>query len=388
VIKKLSFLLIFILISLLIHSASIYALPSCHIIFDAGSSGTRLYVYELQDKQWAAHAGPKAGALADPVRGELSQDWLSKTGAVVKNIVKSLEDIKAAGSNNQGKWDAFNWSTKCDLKSANVFATAGMRLAEQDNSNESFQLWKMLQESLENVLPKNVSISTRTITGFEEGLYAWLAVREEQNQMNYFGIVEMGGASSQVTFRCDSCGGSKPIIIEKESIPLYSYSFLGLGQTEALKNLGRSAACAYGAGLNNSKWTYQTCAKTLKIKTAKGIRDPYNYGPNGKGIHTDIPVSQANAWGWALTGAFQYMKDGDIENSCKTKNTAFEPETSCFRAVYLRKYLKVLGVAPNSPKSEASWTLGSVICEKNDCLQKSKSLLKCYWMNGDCLIRP
>ena len=45
-------------------------LPACHIIYDAGSKRTRLYVYQQTDIGWLKHAGPKVGALADPVRKE------------------------------------------------------------------------------------------------------------------------------------------------------------------------------------------------------------------------------------------------------------------------------------------------------------------------------
>ena len=58
--------MILIVTTLLCSTAS--AQHTCHIMYDAGSSGTRLYIYEQQDSIWVPHEGPKVGALADPVR--------------------------------------------------------------------------------------------------------------------------------------------------------------------------------------------------------------------------------------------------------------------------------------------------------------------------------
>ena len=43
--------------------------PACHIIYDAGSKRTRLYVYEQSAMGWIKHHGPRTVALADPARG-------------------------------------------------------------------------------------------------------------------------------------------------------------------------------------------------------------------------------------------------------------------------------------------------------------------------------
>ena len=43
-------------------------LSSCHIIYDAGSSRTRLYIYQQTEAGWLKHRGPKTDPLADPVR--------------------------------------------------------------------------------------------------------------------------------------------------------------------------------------------------------------------------------------------------------------------------------------------------------------------------------
>ena len=67
---------------------------ACYIMYDAGSSGTRLYVYEQAGSQLIEHEGPKVAALADPVRsfrGKTPAD----IGAVTDEVVGALDLIKA-----------------------------------------------------------------------------------------------------------------------------------------------------------------------------------------------------------------------------------------------------------------------------------------------------
>ena len=357
--------------------------PACHIIFDAGSSGTRLYVYERQGSQWIPHAGPKVGALADPVREIRGKTW-HDAEAVTDEVVQALDDIKREGPDNgHGKpaWSAFDWSTQCAVASAKVFATAGMRLAEQGNRPKSNEIWDMLEQKLQAKL--GMAVTTRTLTGYEEGLYAWLAIREEKPNPR-FGLVEMGGASSQVTFPCKACEEARVVQVQGEPVRLYSYSFLGLGQDVAFDLFGGTPECAHGVGLTQPAWTPEKCAAHISINTPQGIRDPYNFGPDGLGAYNDIPTGKADIGEWVLTGAFQFMKASDIDNYCRNDVDGFNAVASCFRSVYQPEYLDSLGVSPLSNKDEASWTLGAVICEATDCLQETGTL-PCRWSGEGCL---
>lgn len=357
--------------------------PTCHIIFDAGSSGTRLYVYERQGSQWVAHEGPKVGALADPVREVRGKTWRDAE-AVTDEVVQALDAIKQDGPDKgHGKptWSAFDWSTQCTVASAKVFATAGMRLAEQASRSKSNQMWDMLNQKLQAKL--GMAVTTRTLTGYEEGLYAWLAIREKKPNPG-FGLVEMGGASSQVTFPCKECEDAQVIRVRGEPVHLYSYSFLGLGQDEAFKQFGQTPDCAHGVGLTQADWTQEKCADDIPIETPKGIRDPYNFGPGGLGTYNDVPTDNADIREWVLTGAFQFMKPSDIDNYCRDDMDGFNAVASCFRSVYQREYLGSLGVPHSSDKDEASWTLGAAICEDTDCLRDSGEL-PCRWSGAGCL---
>lgn len=360
----------------------------CHIMYDAGSSGTRLYIYQRQGKSWVEHAGPKVSALADPVRsirGKSPRDL----DAVTTEVVAALDSIQQDGPLKDGKpkWQAFDWTKQCHLVSANVFATAGMRIAEQENRAASSTLWSTLKQKLQAKVGSNVTVNTRTLTGFEEGLYAWLAARTEQKS-NQFGIVEMGGASTQITFPCARCNSTNDAVrtvrVEGKPLQMYSYSFLGLGQDEAPKSLGLASSCAYGIKTILPEWREMLCARTMRLTDKLGIRDPYNFSGNRRGAYEQVPTQLADAGKWYLTGAFNFMDDNNIDTCCGNKGQCFEKQTSCFRAVYLKEYLRNLKVPANSAKLDVSWTLGAVQCTADNCLQQTKPPT-CDWTNKGCL---
>ncbi|MCP4353147.1 MAG: nucleoside phosphatase [Desulfobacterales bacterium] len=361
---------------------------SCYIIFDAGSSGTRLYIYEKQGTDWKSHEGPEVSALADPVREIRDKSW-KDADAVTDEVVSALDAIKQdgpIGENGGHEWKAFDWEEH-NVISAKVYATAGMRIAEQENRDRSAELWKKLEQKLAARLPGSVEIDTRTLSGYEEGLYAWLAVREKKKS-NDFGIVEMGGASSQITFPCSECDAAndavKTIMIGDVPLQIYSYSFLGLGQDEAPESLGFPESCAYGIGMIQVDWKIETCSDRISVRDSQGIRDPYNFGGKKRGTHIRIPTRQSDIEKWVLTGAFKYMKDSNIKTCCSGKGKCVNEKISCFRAVYLKKYLKELNVSSSSEKIDASWTSGAAVCEADDCLQQT-TMPVCRWSNEGCL---
>ncbi len=327
----------------------------CHIVYDAGSSSTRLHVYEATATGWVQHRGPRTGALADPVRG-IHGKTMSDASAVVGDIVSALEGIRRDGpldNNGQPEWPAFDWRKQCDVEAVAVYATAGMRLAEQQDANASEWLWKMLNHELSNTL--GMTVTTRTLTGFEEGLFAWLAIREQRGDGN-FGVAEMGGVSIQIGFPCPECAAARQVRVKGRSVPVFSFSFLGRGQDEAWKEIGPLPACARGVGIQNPGWQVTDCAAQMVLTF--GLADDITGYIKGRGVLQ-----------WYLSGAFRYMHDTDIEQFCrKGIDSGFEPASSCFRAVYLESVLNTLGLPSDAKKSEVDWTLGAVVCTVTRCL--------------------
>ena len=329
------------------------ALP-CYIVYNAGSSGTRLFIYRQTAAGWVTHRGPQTGALADPVRAIRGQT-MADAADVVGRIVNSLEGMRQDGPANKNgapAWPAFDWLDQCDIKAAAVYATAGMRLAEELDPAASELLWQLLNDRLSSTL--GMDVTTRTISGYEEGLFAWLAIGEGREDNN-FGIAEMGGASVQITFPCEDCEGAKPVRAGAHNVALYSDSFLGWGQDEAWKKFRPLPACARGAGRLNPQWQATDCQAGMMLES-DAVDSIEARVANRPGLH------------WYLSGAFRYMRETDIEQFCRQGiDSGFQPETSCFRAIYLQKVLSRLGLPDGAEQSAVDWTLGAVLCTATRC---------------------
>jgi len=367
-----------------------HSIDRCHAIYDAGSSGTRLILYHNKNDQWLTYHGEKVAALADPIRAQRGKNF-NDLNTVINAVVAALDSIRQnAPLDKQGKaqWQTFDWKTQCQLVSVQVLATAGMRIAEYENRQGSRILWQRLRQKLQEKVGSSVSVTTRTLSGFEEGLFAWLAVKETQKD-NTFGIAEMGGASAQITFPCSHCSTENnaihPIIIDNKVQKMYSYSFLGLGQDEATKTLAMPAECAYGIATQQPNWNRNHCYKKINIAEFSGLRDPYNFRAGLRGSHHQIPAYQAEIKQWILTGAFNYTQESDIQNCCESKGQCYQANSACFRPIYLRKYLHLIGIPPRSEKNKASWTRGAMLCAETHCLAKLENPLTCRWSAQGCL---
>ncbi len=173
--------------------------PACYVVYDAGSSRSRLFIYEQTASGWSMHRGPGTAALADPIRGNRGKT-MADAGTTVDALVAALDDIRVNGPPNRNgipRWLAFDWQRECRVEAAYVYGTAGMRIAERQNAAASELVWLKVAERLAGKL--GAPVNTRTLSEFEEGLFAWLALSETLADTR-FGVAELGGGSLQVTF--------------------------------------------------------------------------------------------------------------------------------------------------------------------------------------------
>lgn len=330
--------------------------PDCYVMYDAGSSGSRLYIYERAATGWTAHRGPKTPALADPARGNRGKT-MADAGETVDAMVAALDDMRVDGPpNRKGTplWTAFDWRRQCHVVAAYVYGTAGMRIAERQNNEAAALMWDKVRTALAERL--KVPVTARTLTAYEEGLFAWLALHEKLVG-NRFGVAELGGGSLQVTFPCPGCEDTQRVRVRGRLIDIYSHSFLGWGQDVAWHEFGRVAACEPGAGLTDPDWKTSDCEAVMRgfSDVAAPVAD---YVRAEKGLH------------WYLSDAFYYMGPDDIADYCQNGlDSGYEPESSCFRAVYQQYVLKSLALPLDAEKSALNWTLGAVVCTATQCLQ-------------------
>jgi len=329
--------------------------PACYVVYDAGSSRSRLYIVEQTASGWSMHRGPRTAALADPIRGNRGKT-MADADSTVDTLVGALDDIRVDGppdSNGIPRWLAFDWQRQCRIEAAYVYGTAGMRIAERQDATASELVLRLVRDKLTERL--GAPVTARTLSEFEEGLFAWLALAETLADTR-FGVAELGGGSLQVTFPCRDCDGARRVKVRDRSIAIYSRSFLGWGQDEAWKALGQVAACQRGAGVADPGWEVADCEVVMRgfVDVAAEVAGYVRAEPGLR---------------WYGSDAFYYMQGDDIRNYCKNGlDSGFEPGSSCFRAVYQQYVLKSLSLPPDTEKSAVNWTLGAVVCTATRCL--------------------
>ncbi|QPG74910.1 hypothetical protein FOA43_002248 [Brettanomyces nanus] len=234
------------------------------IIIDAGSKGSRAYIYNYLNTGYMEKNGfLTPGKLVDGITManklpyvHSEAGWNKKIRPGLSSFRKNVHDedstllVKTIGEKYLSKLlkkaveiVPTNLQNKTPIF---VHATAGLRLLDESEQNAILSATcQYIQSSTEFYMPK-CSEHVSTIQGDEEGLYGWIA-------MNYLagtlrkgekshGLLELGGASTQISFVPNETErkehhnelmtlklaniGSKEADMEYE---VYSKSFLGYG---------------------------------------------------------------------------------------------------------------------------------------------------------------
>ncbi|KAL6749889.1 nucleoside phosphatase family-domain-containing protein [Haematococcus lacustris] len=220
------------------------------VIFDAGSSGTRVHVFNY------AHGGTSSYPVVHlPDDQKKTSPGLSTLALDDIALVKSIEPLLKFAKD---KVPSTHWSKT----PVHLLATAGLRMLPKSQSKEVLKTVRktfsesgfLFEDEWASILP-----------GELEGLYAWAAfnfaagtlqalpsasglpgVRLSAGAAAYgppdgstWGVVELGGASLQITFLPEAGavvpGKARhlPLPGLGETMPLYTHSFLGYGATVA-----------------------------------------------------------------------------------------------------------------------------------------------------------
>lgn len=218
------------------------------IVIDAGSTGSRLHVFSWN----ASSAGGRLPVnLSIPI--QIAADEYDVEPGISDPAGLALLDgiITHAKTELIGK----------DLSKIPIFlkATAGMRILPQ-----------MQRESIMQVVRSKLANSgfqwvcdsqARVISGEEEGVFGWLSVNymlghlkqgEIHNLDNTVGALDLGGASTQVTFKPsdpDILSNLFPLALGQQvAEDLYTHSFLHFGQNEALRRASQALVESAPAG--------------------------------------------------------------------------------------------------------------------------------------------
>ncbi|XP_039389748.1 ectonucleoside triphosphate diphosphohydrolase 5 isoform X2 [Mauremys reevesii] len=206
------------------------------IMFDAGSTGTRIHIYTFVQKN-PEQPPELEGEIFESVKPGLSAyvDQPEKGAETVKGLLKMAKEAVPCS----------HWKeTPVVLK-----ATAGLRLLPEPKAQALLSEVREVFEKSPFLVPNN---SVSIMDGSSEGVLAWITVNfltgqlYGQNQTTV-GTLDLGGASTQITFlpRSEETLEQTPVDFVtsfemfNSTYKLYTHSYLGFGLKAArLATLG------------------------------------------------------------------------------------------------------------------------------------------------------
>ncbi len=388
------------------------------IIVDMGSTGTRMYAYQVS----RALEKPKNGL---PKITEIATAHNHDKNAVAKfsqNPEKIDTHISPIYQELRDKLNVL----KIDIRQTPIYmyATAGMRLKTEQ---EQRAIYNQLELSLRKIGHKD-AITIETIPGALEGIFDWLSVNYKHNTLKNnkptIAALDMGGASTQVAleYSYNPSDISKIDIKDiytlkfaKNTYHIYSKSILGYGLESTRKNIQHdykdhiASQCNI---FNNQHWNFDSNNTTKtqdnqKITLAQSKDNhKFNYHSctkliksylNKKQEHLSIAKTLKKALKKEMTlvafsgyyykfNLFNSQSPKDLIKSipdrCHDNRTEFKKELShqtehelnetCFDATYLKTLLNTGYEIPVNyknfiiPNEDIDWTLGAAIFISTD----------------------
>jgi hypothetical protein len=405
------------------------AANTCSIVFDAGSSKTSIFAFHR------ANQSPNTVPV---------QIFSSKINTPIASAIK----CGTPPCSNQAVLDTLNNLMNQLVHSPNfplcaskverisLFATAGMRLAEQDYGQKAVdQLYYDIKKHLGIIsLTLNLrldpsKIVAKTLSGQEEAIFAWTSYiykeTPERLSANPRGILEIGGASMQIAYPCLGQNGPDcqkygvDINIGGVDMKVMAYSWLGLGRDEANKVLNAPNLSYCNHPLDNPigpGFDLNQCINTISksiIDTGPNsvaIYDVFNYlnqNERDRGIELRIPPNYL----FHGLGGLSYYDLGSLNQqinlicgqpSARLKHFKDAPEyrtikytpehllsTECFARNYYNKLtnglraIQVTSVGSKVNDQKVSWAEGAAIClaQPGGCFVRPAQI-KCRWRKG------
>jgi hypothetical protein len=215
------------------------------VVCDAGSTGTRLYVYHMATGAEAATAARKRPKLT-AIEGPKVKPGLSKFGtatsaalaAYIAPLVAKAEELVPGGAGQHARTPFF------------VRATAGMRLLPEAQQERVYDaLYVALQRSPFITSRSHLS----TLDGTTEGFFGLLAANQLSGRLGpglrplgeLIGALDLGGSSTQIAFPRPGTGASGVGGAATER-DFYVHSYLGFGAELAREKLQAKYAAAAG----------------------------------------------------------------------------------------------------------------------------------------------
>ncbi len=222
-----------------------------HAVIDAGSSGTRLFLYEVRQGAYphvdlvaeVENATMPNGEREDGINNFIDPRQPELITSVVPLTIAPLLDVAATLLVERQVLPA---DVVVDL-----FATAGMRYTENMfGSAIVAAFYEQIRQGI--VCAGFVAGEVRTSDGqMEEGVWTWINLNDLERDVfrtdnNPVGVVEVGGSSAQFSFplphRLDKAVDTKAVLINGRYFEVQCQTYLGLGQDDARKKMRQKLA--------------------------------------------------------------------------------------------------------------------------------------------------
>ena len=195
-------------------------------VIDAGSSGTRINLFE-------------GDATSSSVKVTTLLEFESPDSSGLSSFAENPADVGEAEIqpllDELGNFLAIRQISPQDVP-VYVLATAGMRNVAQADPAAVDAIYQDVTEAI--TADGFPAAEVATISGQQEALFSWVDVNYDKGvfagKADPQGIVEIGGASSQIAFATTGSGNNiTPVNIAGQEFNVFGVSYLGMGQNDA-----------------------------------------------------------------------------------------------------------------------------------------------------------
>lgn len=358
------------------------------VVIDAGSSGSRLFAYHVI-------ASSEDGLPRIDLLGTHKVE--PGISAFEEDRGQGIENIDALVQAARRLIPQADWSTT----PVYLLATAGMRLISSTKRER-------ILSAIDSHFRQEGSFAYHpplVLSGTYEGLYSWLAVNYLDDRFNpgteREGMLEMGGASTQIAFVCpsDSTAAFIERSIRGQQYRIYSQSYLYMGENQA-RRLAATVSCypdGFPINIDNEvgRGDFNRCAYDIKERFTALCESLECDGPHC--IFERPPVQAPKGDYFAVSGFFYLYDflasaaDNDVletyleggQNFCRLNWETIKTQHSetpdeyrylknyCFASAYYYTLLSSgfgfesarqrIRAVTKINATEVSWTLGAVL---------------------------
>lgn len=270
----------------------------CMVIVDAGSTGSRLSIfsYDLDESNW-------------PIR-------ITERGS--HKIQPGLASLQALSSEVDAYLSSLFENVPQDEFPVYFYATGGMRLLSLESQTKMYGVVRDWFQKKTHFKLKEL----RTISGEEEGVFAWLSVNDDKNVLQGYkeavGVLDTGGASVQIAFPIKGENKSdkniKKLAIGDNVISLYVRSLLGAGQTPILEHFSNEPSCFMKDYMLPSGILAEGDAFECVEHVSHFLNDTYDVNKEIGSVVRTNPVSR-----WYVMGGLAYLLKEPVFMSLQEK---------------------------------------------------------------------